>query len=412
MEIAPQPDHFTRKPSQADRDAAVASLREETARERLTIEEFGDRVDAVLAAENIHELRQALAGVESLPAVEGIGTVSTVVAFLGTQRRAGRWRLPDRLRVLGVLGDVHLDLGAAVCAEDVVEINTWSLFGDVALDVPAGVEVELTGFNIFGNRDLAPASARPVPGTPRIRIRARAAFGDVLVRSTGAGGGASDRGGIRGGAARRRMVLAATALILVFAFLIWDRGDGGQQPATAAQPAPSATPAASRDTAAAPNVVGDRLADAQDAFGAAGFTNVEAVDASSEGRIVINPQNWVVRGQTPAGGADASLTSRVTLKVIKPSDAAASDGGQVVRGVVPKVVCMDLQAAQDRLQEAGFTSLRSRDGSGQGRMQIIDRNWVVTAQSPAAGHRSPATTPVVLTSVKYGEPTGAAGCPD
>jgi hypothetical protein len=424
MEIAPQPEHLTQKPSQADRDAALASLREEAARERLTMEQFGDRVDAVLAAENIHELRQALAGLESLPVLDGSRTVSTVVAFLSTQRRAGRWRLPDRLRVFGVLGDVHLDLGAAVCAEESVEISTWSLFGDVALDVPAGVEVELAGFNILGNRELAPPSARPVPGTPRIRIRARAAFGDVVVRSTGAGagvGGALDRGGSRGGAPRRRMILAVTAVLLFLVFLIWDRGGGGRETATAAQPAttrpavrpanPPAARAAPGDAAPAPDVVGQRLADAQDAFGSAGFTDVEAVDASSAGRVVVDPHNWVVRGQTPAGGAAASLRSRVTLLVIKPGDAAGSGGRQVARGVVPKVVCMNLQAAQALLHEAGFTNLRSTDGSARGRMQIIDRNWVVTAQSPPAGHRSPATTQVVLTSVKHGEPTGAAGCP-
>lgn len=380
------------------------------------MEQFGDRVDAVLAAENIHELRQALAGVDALPAGDGLRTVSTVVAFLSTQRRAGRWRLPDRLRVFGILGDVHLDLGAAVCAEESVEISTWSLFGDIALDVPAGVEVDLAGFSILGNRELAPPSARPAAGTPRIRIRARAAFGDVFVRSTG-GAGASDRGGGRGGAPRRRMILAITAVLLFFVFLIWDRG-GGPQPATAAPSAtarPAARPAnppASGDIATAPDVMGDRLADAQDAFGAAGFTNVEAVDVSGEGRVVVDPQNWVVRGQTPAGGVAASLASTVTLKVTKPSDAAGTGRRQVARGVVPKVVCMNLQAAQDRLQEAGFTNLRSKDGSAQGRMQIVDRNWVVTAQSPAAGHRSPASTPVVLTSVKHGEPTGAAGCPN
>ncbi|HEU5156073.1 MAG TPA: PASTA domain-containing protein [Streptosporangiaceae bacterium] len=414
MEIEPQPDQLAREPSQADRDAALASLREEVARGRLTLDEFGDRVDAVLAAENNHDLTRAMAGVDGFPA-GGARTVSTVVAFLGAQRRAGRWRLPGRLRVLGILGDVHLDLGSACCAEETVEINAWGLFGDIALDVPDGVDVELSGFDLFGNRQLELASVRPLPGTPRIRVKARAAFGDVSVRS--AGGGTRTPGGPRpgrGGSSRRRVILAVTVLVLVFAFLIWDRDDSGGS-ATAARPVttPSAAASASASEAlTAPDVVGERLVDAQAKLDAAGFVNVKAVDATSEGRVVLNPRNWVVRGQSPSAGMRAPVTSTVTLKVTKPSDAAGAAAGPVERGVVPRVVCMDLQAAQDRLRAAGFTDLRSRDGSGRARMQLVDRNWVVTAQSPAAGRRHPATTPVLLTSVKYGEPTGSSGCPN
>ncbi|HEX5497002.1 MAG TPA: hypothetical protein VFX70_20765, partial [Mycobacteriales bacterium] len=70
----------------------------------------------------------------------------------------------------------------------------------------------------------------------------------------------------------------------------------------------------------------------------------------------------------------------------------------------------DLQAGQDALQAAGFINLGSRDGSGRGRMQIIDRNWVVTGQSARPGSRPGAGTRIVLTAVKFGEPTGKSGC--
>jgi hypothetical protein len=49
------------------------------------------------------------------------------------------------------------------------------------------------------------------------------------------------------------------------------------------------------------------------------------------------------------------------------------------------VVCKDLQTAQDTMQAAGFYNLGSADGTGQGRAQVADRNWVVIAQS-ARGH--------------------------
>ena len=46
-------------------------------------------------------------------------------------------------------------------------------------------------------------------------------------------------------------------------------------------------------------------------------------------------------------------------------------------GTVPNVVGIDLQLAQDTLQAAGFYALRSHDATGQGRFQVLDRNWTV-----------------------------------
>lgn len=52
---------------------------------------------------------------------------------------------------------------------------------------------------------------------------------------------------------------------------------------------------------------------------------------------------------------------------------------------MPNVVCMDLQAAQDEIQDHGVFFSGSTDATGQGRMQVIDSNWVVVDQSPAPG---------------------------
>jgi hypothetical protein len=415
MEIESRPGQSTRTPSAAERDAATAALRDAFVGGHLTLEEFRDRIGAVLAAENIDELEQATAGVSTLPVAGEARAVSTVVAFLGHQSRAGRWRLPGRLRLFGVLGDVHLDLGSAICTEETVDISAWAVLGEIDLQVPEGVEVELAGFDLFGSRRLQLAQAPPLPGAPHIRIRTRAAFGDVSVRSTGGETGVADRYPARGGSGRRRLIFAAIVFVLLLTYLLWPNGDGGKEPATAGA-TPSAAPArTSPDTLTAPNVVGKRLADAQETLETAGFAKVDADDASSERRIVFNPRNWVVTAQSPAAGVHAPMDSTATLRVVKPSDQADQadqGGGPPAKGVLPNVVCMDLQAAEDRLQQAGFTDVRSADGSGQARIQIIDRNWVVTAQSPAAGHRQPAATRVVLTSVKYGEPTGSSGCRD
>ena len=77
--------------------------------------------------------------------------------------------------------------------------------------------------------------------------------------------------------------------------------------------------------------------------------------------------------------------------------------------VMPDLHCMNHQDAQDKLQSLGLHNLGETDGTGQGRLLIIDRNWVVIKQSVDAGERIPLTTKVILTSVKIGEAPGY-GC--
>ena len=55
------------------------------------------------------------------------------------------------------------------------------------MDVPEGVEVELTGFDVLGDRELRLAPVPRRPGTAFIRIRAHGLLGDVYVRTPAEG---------------------------------------------------------------------------------------------------------------------------------------------------------------------------------------------------------------------------------
>jgi hypothetical protein len=71
---------------------------------------------------------------------------------------------------------------------------------------------------------------------------------------------------------------------------------------------------------------------------------------------------------------------------------------------VPNMVGKNHQLAQDTMQAAGFYLLAERDATGQGRMLIWDRNWVVVRQSPKGGSLAdPNTATVTLFSKKIGE---------
>lgn len=186
-----------------------------------------------------------------------------------------------------------------------------------------------------------------------------------------------------------------------------------EEPLTPLPPASSAStagtaPGSGTAGTAMPDVVGKRLPEATEQLSALGYLTIEEIDGTGEGRPVVDPANWVVTAQSPSAGTSADPAMPITLEVRKPTDNSETPAGQ--DGVVPDVVCLDLQAAQDAMQAAGFFNLRSEDASGQGRQQVIDRNWVVIDQSVAAGSRPEPLAVITLTAVKFGEPTGSSDC--
>ena len=69
--------------------------------------------------------------------------------------------------------------------------------------------------------------------------------------------------------------------------------------------------------------------------------------------------------------------------------------------IVPDVVGRNHQEAQDSLQAAGFYNLGEEDATGQGRMLVLDRNWVVVEQNPKGGSILDPKEKVTLRSKKY-----------
>lgn len=173
--------------TQADREDAVEQLRHAAGDGRLPLNELSERVGTALTADTWHQLEAAIAGLKAAPLVGSTRTVSSIVTYFGHRRQAGRWRLPSALRARALFGDIYLDLRDVTVHDDVVDISVIALFGNLTVDVPEGVEVELTGFDVLGDRELRLAPVPRRPGTPLIRIRARGLCGDTYVRTPAEG---------------------------------------------------------------------------------------------------------------------------------------------------------------------------------------------------------------------------------
>ncbi|MGX1612649.1 PASTA domain-containing protein [Micromonospora chalcea] len=173
---------------------------------------------------------------------------------------------------------------------------------------------------------------------------------------------------------------------------------------------PTPSPSATDDsTATIPEITGLRLSEGEERLRSRGILSINVVDASGKGRMILEKDNWVIVSQRPEAGTSADTATSVTLNVSKPTDPQPTINA--VEGKVPDVVCRDLQAAQDALRAAGFYLLLPKDGLGQGRFPLVDRNWIVVGQSAPAGSSPATSTRIELMVVKYGEPTGNSGCP-
>ncbi|MBK3520288.1 DUF3761 domain-containing protein [Streptomyces sp. MBT70] len=117
------------------------------------------------------------------------------------------------------------------------------------------------------------------------------------------------------------------------------------------------------------------------------------------------------------GGCSALLNDDNDSSSTSSSSSSVYDGkAKTVR--VEDFVGMGLQEAQDAAQADGIVHLDSTDATGQGRMQLWDRNWTVCAQTPAADATMSTDDTLTFDTVKSSEgescddPTESAGSGD
>jgi hypothetical protein len=104
-----------------------------------------------------------------------------------------------------VFGDVRLDLRGLRTDAERIELHLSTVFGDVEVIVSEGVEAELEGWTVFGDRRTELAPVPRLAGTPLIVVRARTVFGDLVVRSLAPGESPSRWRAVLERLAQRRM---------------------------------------------------------------------------------------------------------------------------------------------------------------------------------------------------------------
>jgi hypothetical protein len=184
--------------SPAARDKVVQSLGEHFAHDHLTLDEYERRVQVAFRAQShdaLAELTRDLGGPvvpaaspASTPAVtrpvdsdvQRLSKPKRFLAFMSGVVRRGRWRVPERMRVIAVMGGVELDLSEAELTAQVTEIKVTAVIGAVVVTVPPGVRLESDGTAILGGfEDQLHEPASGDPDAPVIRVTGVAIMGGV-----------------------------------------------------------------------------------------------------------------------------------------------------------------------------------------------------------------------------------------
>jgi hypothetical protein len=176
--------------SDADRADAVARLHRALGEGRLDPDEFAQRADAASEAVTTAELAALLADLptepSAAPEIVGARTAQQPVASVfGDVTLSGRMTVPPQART--VFGDVRLDLRELRTDADRLELALGTVFGDVEVIVAEGVDAELHGWTVFGDRKVELAPVPRLAGTPLVVVHARTVFGDLRLRSLAPG---------------------------------------------------------------------------------------------------------------------------------------------------------------------------------------------------------------------------------
>ena len=166
--------------SDAEREQTVARLRDATSEGRLSLEEFAQRADRAFAAktnDDLAELTSDLPEVATVGAPAGRSAKRFTVSIFGGMDRKGRWRSAANHWVISIFGGSDLDFRDASIEGAESKVLVFDLFGGTDLYVPEGVDVDFSGFGLFGGSAEHGRDVPPRAGAPTLRVRCLSLFG-------------------------------------------------------------------------------------------------------------------------------------------------------------------------------------------------------------------------------------------
>ncbi|MEP6778958.1 MAG: DUF1707 domain-containing protein [Gemmatimonadaceae bacterium] len=183
------------------RERAIETLSKSFADDAITMEDFESRAEAVYRALTLVDLQKLVADLPHASGIESSNQPPQVDQFsfpeqdsirnvFSSVERSGSIKVPLKLRLRNVFGNIELHYGRATFAPGVTEVDARCLFGNIEITVPYGVRVELACASIFASvsssvNNYDSGHAQHDPNQSVLRIVGSAAFANIEVHILG-----------------------------------------------------------------------------------------------------------------------------------------------------------------------------------------------------------------------------------
>lgn len=181
---------------QARREQTIAALCGHFAQDRLTLEEFEQRLDVANRASTLPDLDSLLSDLPALasaavpaPAAAPVRPPThlredqTLFAIMGGVDRRGHWQPARNTTVITLMGGASLDFREAMLPAGATEITIIAVMGGAEIIVPPGMQVDVGGLAIMGAFEHTEnVSGPPAPDAPLLRIDGFVLMGGVEVQ--------------------------------------------------------------------------------------------------------------------------------------------------------------------------------------------------------------------------------------
>ena len=168
--------------SDGDRAAVTLILEPAVGQGMLTLDEYTERVDVVLAARTRRELDTVIADLPHVRRQPAPAEPEVVRSWMSSITRKGQWTVPPRLRLVTRMCSTTLDFTTAVLQSPVVHIDVDDYFSSVELILPDGATADLNGVANFGASTTVKVVFSPPSQRLHVVVTGRVRFGSLTAR--------------------------------------------------------------------------------------------------------------------------------------------------------------------------------------------------------------------------------------
>ena len=177
---------FDRSPqmraSDADRSAVTKILEHAVGQGMLSLDEYSERLDVVLAARTRPELDTVIADLPHVRRELAPAAPEVLSSWMSSVSRKGQWTVAPRLRLVTRMCSTTLDFTSAVLQSPVVHIDVDDYFSSTDLVLPDGATADLNRVSTVGGSTTVKVATSPPSRTLHVVVAGRVRFGSVTAR--------------------------------------------------------------------------------------------------------------------------------------------------------------------------------------------------------------------------------------